>query len=293
MLVALFCCGCTAIFGAKSDTQAVDAAPLDAPGSRTEARISIAAPTCGDNIYQVSGEGSNGAGGTTITDYQWTITQGANPLATFSGSGDIPLATSTHVLGGTVDSFSLNPTLFTAPELLRVAIAGTAMTNQVFWSGFAIQDSTQYEVSLVVLSDIPGALDLRLIEHEVPNGNLGINMSISTTTAATRHVLPFESTASSGNARLMLNFTITAGYLIDNVKLRRVGQQDFLVSESFSADLAPWQASFQASGNVASIIPLPPAILDFPETILQLVVVDSSGTVSEVATQTIESPTCP
>ena len=252
----------------------------------------MTAPNCGNNVYGVSGEGSITPGDTPIADMQWTIVQEGETIASFSGTAPLPVESGTHVLGGTVGNFNINPSLFSAPELLRVSISGTSGANQVFEFGFAIQDQTDYEVSLVALSDSPGSLTLSMLEHAEPNGGMGLSEIITTDGSATPRFFTFKTTRGSDNARLRMNFNVATAYWIDNVQLRKSGGQDFLLNERFDTDLEPWHFNFDGSGNSALVQPIPGFLQDFPDTTVNLVIVDSSGFVSAPASVTIDSSQC-
>lgn len=291
MLAALTLCGgCSVLFNSE-DSKPSEQSPDATPGSLTEARIIVAAPNCGNNVYGVSGVGSVTPGDTPITDMRWTIEREGITVASFSGPPVLPVPASTHVLGGTIGDFTLNPSLFSAPELLRVTISGLMGANQVYEFGLAIQDGTEYDVSLVALSDIPGSLTLSMHEHAMPYGGMGLSEVITTDDVATQHHFTFLTTRGSDSARLRMEFNTRTGFWIDNIRLRQSGAQDLLLNERFDTDLEPWHFNFEAAGNNVDVQRIPAFLEDFPDTTINLVIVDSSGAESATST-TIDSSQC-
>lgn len=285
--------GCSVVFG-SDDSKPSEGDVADArPGSITEARIGVSEPACGDNVYSISGVGSPTAGGTTISELRWTIVQGSETLASFSGSADDPVDTSTHVLGGTMGTFNLNPSLLSAPDMLRVSISGTADVNQVYQRNLLIPVGENYEVSFVASSDSPGKVRAALLENTTPFGLMGLSELFDTDSTPTRYVFEFETTRASVDGRFRFEFPQQGSFWIDNVQLRQVGKENVLENYRFGPALEPWALSLAGgNGNTAVIESIPLALTTFQDMTLNLVVVDSSGSESEVGTTTIEWAPC-
>ncbi len=227
--------------------------------------------------------------GHTIERYEWRITQGEVILADFAGpESDFPDVTSA-VVGGTYASLQLNPTELSPPSLARVSIADASGVNQLFQSGLTVFGGTEYEVSLVAASDLPGSLSVRLLEHRDPFGGLGLNHSFDTSQSAAIFRTRFTGPHDEDNARLWLDFP-EGSYWVDNVELRAVGQESVIANGSFDDDSA-WSANF-AGGGQFSVEDIPAHLANFPETNVQLAVVDSQGERSLHVTHVLTPSPC-
>lgn len=290
--VAIACAGCSLVFSAGEFTPDEDANPEVDASLLPSAGFSVSEPSCGDNIYLIDAEASTATEGASVAAFRWVLAQGDTELAEFENVAEVAVPTSTHVLGGTHISFSLRPSLFSAPNMLSVTLGNSDGSNQVYQTDLVIEGDLAYELSFVAFSASNSKFKVKLFE-EVTFAELGLNEDFETTPQPKLFSTVFTSIAPATPltpVRLQLLFDNAGAFSIDNLQLRRVEAQGNLVQNGeFRTGMKNWTQSFPG-GGIAMLQDVPSL---FPDTTLSLVVVDSLGNESSAAEATISAPDCP
>ncbi len=287
------CSGCSLLFAPQEASQDAGSSAVDANVGAPTATILIQNPgSCSANVYRIGGL-STAAEGTFIEEHRWAIRQGDNELARLSGPPADEVAPSTHLRGGTLADFGLNPSLFSAPQMLSATGFNSNDFKQVFQVIPSPLPEMLYEISFVAASSAESdSFRVDLLEHTDSNSNLGLNETITPTLAPELFTFVFEAEpAATTQARVRFAFNTPGSFSIDNVHLRQIDSLGGpLTNGGFdNVALDGWANSFP-NGALASAENIPAF---FPPTTLTLVAKDSIGRESVTAEVTLESPPCP